>query len=84
MKRLLQALFFLILAAIGVGYYFKWQNDHLTGDRIVGIAVLTAAFVLMPLFIFHRSKGKKLKDYTLTPENLEKMKDEKHKKTNNQ
>lgn len=73
-------MFFLILAAIGTGYYFKSQNDHLTGDRIIGLAVLSAAFILMPLFIFHRSKGKKLKDYTLTQENIEKMNEEKHKR----
>lgn len=84
MKRLLQILFFMILAAIATGYYFKWQNDHLTGDRIIGIAVLASAFVLMPLFIVHRSKGKKLKDYTLTQENLDRMKDEKHKKKGDQ
>lgn len=84
MKRFLQFLFFLIVAAIAAGYYFKWNDDDLTGDRIIGIAVLTSAFVLMPLFIFHRSRGKKLKDYTLTQENLEKMMEEKHKKTDDQ
>ncbi|MBL7471869.1 hypothetical protein [Robertkochia sediminum] len=84
MKRFLQILFVLILGAIAVGYYFKWQNDHVTGDRIVGIAILTTAFILMPLFIFHRTKGKKLKDYTLTKENFDKMKEQKHKRPDNQ
>ena len=84
MKRFLQILFFLILAAIGTGYYFKWHNDHPTGDLIIGLAILASAFILMPLFIFHQSKGKKLKDYTLTKENLDKMQEEKHKKKRNQ
>lgn len=84
MKRLIQILFFLILAAIGTGYYFKWQEDHLTGDRIIGLAVLASAFILMPLFIFHRSKGKKFKDYTFTKENLDKMNEQKNKRADNQ
>ncbi len=84
MKRFLQLLFILILAAIGVGYYYKWTNDHLTGDRIIGLAVLASAFILMPLFIFHRSKGKKFKDYTFTKENLDKMNEQKNKRADNQ
>ncbi|WP_224488398.1 hypothetical protein [Robertkochia flava] len=84
MKYFLRFLFFSILVAIGVGYYFKWQGNHITGDRIVGLAVLASAFILMPIFIFHRSRGKKLKDYTFTKENLDKMKDRKHKKPENQ
>ena len=84
MKHILRFLLIAILAAIGAGYYFKWQGNHLTGDRIVGLAVLASAFILMPLFIFHRSKGKKLKDYTFTKENLDKMKERKHKKSENQ
>ena len=43
------------------------------GDKWVGIAILTASFILMPLFIYHRWKNKKVKDYMLTEENLKKM-----------
>ncbi|WP_238388488.1 hypothetical protein [Christiangramia aestuarii] len=64
-----------ILIAIGVGFYFRLNDDVLTGDRIIGIAVLTSAFILMPVFLYVRWKGKRLKDYTLSEENLKKMRD---------
>jgi hypothetical protein len=47
----------------------------LLGNKIVGFTVLTAAFVFMPAFLVHRWKGKKLKDYTLSKENLQKIND---------
>ena len=56
-----------------VGYYFKNSGDHATGDKWVGLAILAASFILMPLFIYHRWKNKKVKDYMLTEENLKKM-----------
>lgn len=65
----------LILIAIGVGYYFRLNDNVIMGDRIIGIAVLASAFILMPIFLYKRWKGKKLEDYTLSDENLKKMKD---------
>jgi hypothetical protein len=73
MKWIIRLLFVLILSAIITGYYYKNTGDHLLGDRIVGLAILASAFILMPLFIYHRSKGKNLKDYMFTQENLNKM-----------
>lgn len=77
MKWIIRILFVLILASIAVGYYFKNVGNHILGDRMVGLAILASAFILMPLFIYHRSKGKNLKDYMFTQENLNKM----HKKS---
>ena len=45
-----------------------------TGEFIIGFTVLTGSFIYLPLFLYHRWKGKKLKDYTLNEENLKKMK----------
>lgn len=64
-----------ILIAIGVGFYFRGTDEVLLGDRIIGIAVLVSAFILMPIFLYVRWKGKRLKDYTLSEENLKKMQD---------
>ena len=64
-----------ILIAIGIGFYFRLNDDVLTGDRIIGIAVLTSAFILMPIFLFVRWRGKRLKDYTLSEDNLKKMRE---------
>lgn len=49
-------------------------NDQL-GDIIIGFAVLIGTFVFMPIFLAIRWKGKKLKDYTLSDENLKKMRE---------
>jgi len=73
MKWIIRILFLGIISAIVAGYVLKSSGDHIAGDRIIGIAVLVSAFVLMPVFIYHRAKGKKLKDYMLTKENLHKM-----------
>lgn len=72
---IIKILAILIAIAIGVGFYYRINDDLLTGDRIIGLAVLASAFILMPLFLYHRWKGKKLKDYTLSDENLKKMRD---------
>ncbi|TRZ45924.1 hypothetical protein [Robertkochia solimangrovi] len=79
MKRLIQILFLLIVLGIITGYVFKWKNDDETGDIFIGISILVTSFILMPLFIFHRGKGKKIQDYMLTKENLDKMQEEKDK-----
>ncbi len=65
----------LILIAIGVGFYIRTFEDEAQGDIIIGLAVLASAFILMPIFLYVRWKGKQLKDYTLTKENLDKMRD---------
>ncbi len=63
MKRVIQIIFFCIVITIATGYFFKSKDNHLTGDRIIGLAVLAMAFILMPLFIFHRSKRSNIRKY---------------------
>lgn len=84
MKRFLQILFVVILIAIGTGFYYKTYIDNQTGDRIIGIAVLASAFILIPFFIYHRSKGKKFQDYMFTQENIDKMNNKKGNNSENQ
>jgi hypothetical protein len=43
-------------------------------QKLVGFGVLGLFFVVFPLFSYYRWKGKDLKDYMLTQENLDKMK----------
>ncbi len=80
MKYIIKILLVLIVILVGVGYYFKNTGDHITGDKLVGIGILGASFILMPLFIYHRWKDKKAKDYMLTEENLNKMREYEKKK----
>jgi len=76
MKYVILVIFILVVLAIGVGFYFRiFEEDEKTGDIIIGISVLVSCFIMMPLFIYHRWNGKNLKDYTLSPENIQKMKD---------
>lgn len=75
MNIILKILGVSILIAIGVGFYYRTYEDVLLGDQIIGLAVLASAFILMPIFLYVRWKGKRLQDYTLTKENMERMKD---------
>jgi hypothetical protein len=45
------------------------------GEKWIGFSVATGFLVYMPIFLVHRWKGKQLKDYTLSTENLKKMKE---------
>jgi len=75
MNTILKILGILILIAIGVGFYYRTYEDVLLGDQIIGLAVLASAFILMPIFLYVRWKGKRLEDYTLTKKNMDRMKD---------
>jgi hypothetical protein len=75
MNTVIKILGILILIAIGVGFYYRTFEDVVLGDQIIGLAVLASAFILMPIFLYVRWKGKRLKDYTLTKENMDRMRD---------
>lgn len=75
MKYIIRILFIAVIILICIGYYFKNSGDHVTGDKLVGIGILTSSFILMPIFIYYRWRNKKVKDYMLTEENLRKMRD---------
>jgi hypothetical protein len=75
MNAIIKILAIIILVAIGVGFYYRINDDIILGDKIIGVAVLASAFILMPIFLYVRWKGKKLEDYTLSDKNIKKMKD---------
>lgn len=66
MKRFLQILIVGIVVAIATGYYLKNTGNHI-GETVIGVSVITIAFVFMPLFIYHRYKGRDLKNFTIIP-----------------
>ncbi|MAN29149.1 MULTISPECIES: hypothetical protein [Mesonia] len=77
MKYVIIVLFIAIAIATGVGLYIiTFEENESLGNIIMGITVLASSFILMPLFIYHRWKGKKLEDYTLSRKNLDKMRDQ--------
>lgn len=65
----------LILMGVGYGYYLRMNGETILGDRFIGLSVLVFCFLLLPIFLVHRWQGKRLKDYTLTKENMNKMRD---------
>ena len=73
MKIFLRIFFLALLTCLTIGFYIKTFENSQQGNKIVGFTVLGAAFIFMPIFLVHRWKGKKLKDYTLSKENLEKL-----------
>ena len=74
MRNFLWLLFISILISLAGGIYFKNSVDTVIGERIIGFTVLTGAFIYLPLFLYHRWKDKRLQDYTLSEENLKKIK----------
>ncbi|MDB4159620.1 hypothetical protein N9592_01280 [Flavobacteriaceae bacterium] len=75
MKLVLRILFFLLLGALTIGLYYKNQIEFSLGERIIGFTVLGGAFIYLPLFLYHHWKGKRLQDYTMSDENLKKMRE---------
>ena len=74
MKWFLRIFFVLVIANIIAGYIIR-QDDMALGEKWIGFSVATGFLVYMPIFLVHRWKGKQLKDYTLSTENLKKMKE---------
>ncbi|MAP55872.1 hypothetical protein [Altibacter sp.] len=68
-------LVFLMLAAIVsccIGFYIR-EADPKTGEFLIGISIAVTFFITMPVFIYRRWKNRSVKDYMLTKENIEKM-----------
>lgn len=69
--NLILSIVVLIGFATGI-FMLNFTDEEALGTKFVGFSVLVTIFLLMPLFLYVRLRGKKLKDYTLTPENIEK------------
>ena len=68
------------ILSIVFGFYYKANFQSKLGDKIIGFSVLIAVFIFMPLFLYNKWKGKKLKDYTLTRENIKKIRNKNKRK----
>ncbi len=74
MTYFLRILLIAVFTGIGVGFYIK-SSDEKSGHLIIGTSIVVGVFILMPVFIYHRWKDRSVKDYMLTKENIEKMRD---------
>ena len=75
MRIFVKILSYLVFIGLFVGIFSKELIGDKTGDLIIGISVLVGTLIFMPLLLAIRWKGKKLKDYTLSKENLKKMRE---------
>lgn len=71
MKYLLLVLFLLSAALILSGFSLEVTYS----ERLIGLGVALLFLVVFPLFSYYRWKDKNLKDYMLTKENLDKMRE---------
>ncbi len=71
MKYLISILTILVFASILYG--LAWETEH--SQKFIGFGVVGLFLVVFPLFSWYRWKDKKVEDYMLTKENLQKMRD---------
>lgn len=78
MRKILLIATLVCLSCIGYGFYL---NDPQTtqGDFYIGMGTAVLFLIIMPIFIIRESKGKQMKDYSLTKENIEKMRENQEK-----
>jgi len=69
MKYIIAFLFIASITSIVAGYFL----DVSYTEKLIGFGVVSLFIVVFPLFSYYRWKGKDVKDYMLTKENLDKM-----------
>ncbi len=57
------------------------EEDPDLGNKCIGFGTVGLFLIAMPLFLYKESKGKKVKDYMLSEENIKKMREVEDKKT---
>lgn len=66
--------FILIASFVSIGYGFSiMEEDTITANKCIGFGTVGIFLVAMPLFLIKESRGKRMKDYMLTEENIKKM-----------
>ncbi|MEN8124260.1 MAG: hypothetical protein ABFR32_03950 [Bacteroidota bacterium] len=68
MKLVLKIVFVIVAGLIIYGFYINSANEG-QGEKFIGFGVLVFAFILMPLFIYHRYKDKDLSKYRFLNKN---------------
>lgn len=79
MKIILNILFLGVLGLIIYGYYLNAGSPP-EGEKFIGSGVFLFAFVFLPLFIYHRYKGRDLSKYRLFPDKKMNEEHEKNKR----
>ncbi len=72
MKYLIGILFIASVGSIIAGFFLK---PDVISEKLIGYGVVGLFIFVIPLFTYHRWKDRKVNDYMLTKENIEKMRD---------
>lgn len=74
-----------LLSVASIIYGFTLQeNETSVSHKFIGFGTVGLFLVAMPLFLIKESKGKNMKDYMLTKENIKKMQDKEGENTESQ
>ncbi len=76
-KTLRYVTLLIVLSSLGsILYGFTLLEEApVTGNKCIGFGVVGIFLLAMPLFLVSESRGKKMKDYMLTDENIRKMRE---------
>lgn len=72
MKYIIGLLFIASVGSIITGFILKPEPE---AEQFIGYGVIGLFLFVIPLFTYHRWKDRKVKDYMLSQENIQKMKD---------
>jgi len=80
MKYIIWFFFIASVLSILCGYSLNLSYSQ----KLIGFGILTLFFIVIPLFSWYRWKDKKIKDYLLNKENLDKMRTRESRKKSKQ
>ena len=72
MRIFLNILFWSFTSSLFLGLYLKEKFTNDVSEILIGCSVLALSFFYLPLFLYHRYKGKDLSKYTFNDKKLRK------------
>ena len=72
MRIFLNILFWGLIISLFYGLYLKEKEPSNISEILIGFSVFTLSFLYLPLFLYHRYKGKDLSKYTFNDKKLRK------------
>tara|TARA_B100000963_G_scaffold97485_1_gene84199 strand:- start:322 stop:546 length:225 start_codon:yes stop_codon:yes gene_type:complete len=72
MRIFLNILFWSLTISLFYGLYLKENEPGNMSEILIGFSVFTLSFLYLPIFLYHRYKGRDLTKYTLDYKKLKK------------
>lgn len=76
MKYIILILTIASFGSIATGYFITTEYS----EKFIGFGVVGLFLIVIPLFSYYRWKGKDVRDYMITKENLDKMREKEQSK----